>query len=204
MFLRKVVLKIWSKFTREHPCRSVISINFIEITLGHGCSPVTLLHIFRTPFCKNTSGGLLLYCVYFPYWEDFRWHGLIPFCITQTSFVNPNSAGLIELIDKIHFLRSFPIRNFAAITITIIINIIVVIVITDIILIYIFLPLTDDIKGRSAKERFIFYFRLKITTCTTCTCTTCTCTCRVVIVQSVHLQAEVIWTELLWNQSKPN
>ena len=24
--------------------------NFIEITLRHGCSPVNLLHIFKTPF----------------------------------------------------------------------------------------------------------------------------------------------------------
>ena len=34
--------------------------NFIEITLRHGCSPVNLLHIFRTLFPKNTSGWLLL------------------------------------------------------------------------------------------------------------------------------------------------
>ena len=34
--------------------------NFIEITLRHGCSPVNLLHIFRTPFPNNTSGRLLL------------------------------------------------------------------------------------------------------------------------------------------------
>ena len=34
--------------------------NFIEIALRHGCSPVNLLHIFRTPFPKNTSGWLLL------------------------------------------------------------------------------------------------------------------------------------------------
>ena len=33
--------------------------NFIEITLRHGCS-VNLLHIFRTPFPKNTSRWLLL------------------------------------------------------------------------------------------------------------------------------------------------
>ena len=33
----------------------------IEITLCHGCSPVNFLHVFRTPFPKNTSGGLLLY-----------------------------------------------------------------------------------------------------------------------------------------------
>ena len=34
--------------------------NFIEITLRHGCSPVNLLHIFRTAFTKKTSGRLLL------------------------------------------------------------------------------------------------------------------------------------------------
>ena len=34
--------------------------NFTEIALRHGCSPVKLLHIFRTPFYKNISGGLLL------------------------------------------------------------------------------------------------------------------------------------------------
>ena len=64
VFLRKGVLKICSKFTAEHPCRSVISIklqsNFIEITLRHGYSPVNLLHIFRIPFTKNTFGGLIL------------------------------------------------------------------------------------------------------------------------------------------------
>ena len=39
VFIRKGVLKIYRKFTGEHPCRSVISIkllcNFIEITLQH-------------------------------------------------------------------------------------------------------------------------------------------------------------------------
>ena len=52
-----------SKFTGEHPCRSVISIKlfciFIEITVRHGCSPGNLLHIFRTPFSKSTSEWLL-------------------------------------------------------------------------------------------------------------------------------------------------
>ena len=60
VFLVKCVLKICSKFTGKHPCRSVISIklqsNFIEITLRHGCFPVSLLHIFKTPFFRNTSG----------------------------------------------------------------------------------------------------------------------------------------------------
>ena len=67
LFLGKGVLKICTKFTGEHPCRSVISIklqsNFdeiTEITLRHGCSAVNLLHIFRAPFPKNKSGRLLL------------------------------------------------------------------------------------------------------------------------------------------------
>ena len=64
VFLVKSVLKICGKFTGEHQCRSLISIkllcNFIEITLRHGCSPVNLPHIFRTPFSKNTSEWLLL------------------------------------------------------------------------------------------------------------------------------------------------
>ena len=34
--------------------------NFIEITLRHGCSPVNLLYIFRTPLPKNPSARLLL------------------------------------------------------------------------------------------------------------------------------------------------
>ena len=34
--------------------------NYIEITIWYGCSAVSLLHILRTLFRKNTSGGLLL------------------------------------------------------------------------------------------------------------------------------------------------
>ena len=61
VFLGKDVLKICSKFKGERLCRNAISIkllcNFIEIALEHGCSPVNLLHIFRTTFPKNTSKG---------------------------------------------------------------------------------------------------------------------------------------------------
>ena len=54
VFLGKCVLKICSKFTGEHPWRSVIS-----VTPRHRYSPVNLPHIFRTAFPKNISGGLL-------------------------------------------------------------------------------------------------------------------------------------------------
>ena len=52
VYLEKGSLIICSKFTGEH--------RFIEITLQHRCSPVNLLHIFRTSFLKNTSRRLLL------------------------------------------------------------------------------------------------------------------------------------------------
>ena len=64
VFLEKDVVKICSKFTGEHACQKAISMkllcNVIEIALRHRCSPVYLLHIFKTPFPKNTSGRLLL------------------------------------------------------------------------------------------------------------------------------------------------
>ena len=91
VFLVKVVLKICSKFTGEHPFQSVISIkllcNFFEITLRPGCSRVNLLHIFRTPFPKNTPGWLLLSISLEMFWKvsvlkklktflrDQRWKG---------------------------------------------------------------------------------------------------------------------------------
>ena len=61
---RKRCSENMQKIYRRTPCRSTISIklqsNFIEIRLRHGCSPVNLLHIFRTPFLEDTSGWLLL------------------------------------------------------------------------------------------------------------------------------------------------
>ena len=73
VFLWKGILKMCNKFTTEHLCQSVISIkllcNFIEIALWHGCSPVNLLHIFRTPLSKNTCGRLLRLFVFIKAWK---------------------------------------------------------------------------------------------------------------------------------------
>ena len=61
VFLEKSVLKICSKFTGEHPCTNMILKKLQsrrnEITFCDGCSPVNLLHSFRTSFPKNTSGS---------------------------------------------------------------------------------------------------------------------------------------------------
>ena len=54
--LRKNLSENIQQIYRRTPMPS----NFIEITLRHECSPVNLLHIFRTPFLKNFSGRLLL------------------------------------------------------------------------------------------------------------------------------------------------
>ena len=53
VFLQRALPNICRKFTGEHPCQSVVSImlsNFINITLWHGCSLASLLHVFRTAF----------------------------------------------------------------------------------------------------------------------------------------------------------
>ena len=66
--LRKDVLKIYRKFTREHTSLSVVSIkllyNFIEIIYGMGFL-VNFQHISITPFYKNTFGRLLLVYLWF-------------------------------------------------------------------------------------------------------------------------------------------
>ena len=81
-FLRKGLLKICSKFTGEHPCRSAISINvqsnFIDIALRHGCSPVNFLHIFRTPFPMKTSRLLLLTILFSLFRKTLRTQKLAP------------------------------------------------------------------------------------------------------------------------------
>ena len=98
VFLGKGVPKICSKFTGEHPCRSVISIklqsDLTEIALLHGCSLVNLLHIFRTGFPLNTSGRLLLtYCY-------------IKHCCIRTPFPK-NTSGWLLLINEIKVLQKF-------------------------------------------------------------------------------------------------
>ena len=75
-----------SKFTGEYPCRSVISIklqsNLTEITLRHGCSPVNLLHMFRTSFQRTTLKG----------------------CFCTDSVVRVNTIWHLFLLNIIHFI----------------------------------------------------------------------------------------------------
>ena len=72
VLLRKGARKICCKFTREHACRSAISVklqsNFIEIAHRHGCSPVNLLYVFRTPFLRAPLDGC--FCIVYSLWLD--------------------------------------------------------------------------------------------------------------------------------------
>ena len=56
--LRKKCSEIMQQIYRRTPMPNC---DFNKVTLRHGCSPVHLLHIFRTPLPKSTSGRLLLY-----------------------------------------------------------------------------------------------------------------------------------------------
>ena len=62
--LEKVFWKYAANLQKNTHAKALnLQSNFIEIALRHGCSPVNLLHIFRTLFPKNTSGWLLLIIV---------------------------------------------------------------------------------------------------------------------------------------------
>ena len=52
--------QIYTRPTMQKCNFNKVAHQLIEITLRHGYSPVHLLHIFRTPFPRNTSGWLLL------------------------------------------------------------------------------------------------------------------------------------------------
>ena len=96
----------------EHPWRSVISIKLqSNITLLHGCSPVNSLHIFRPPFYKNTSGGLLLDK---PSWYHFVIVGVLLYkCLYDTfsTFAKPTFCFL-EIYSKFSDY-SYPLLLFA-------------------------------------------------------------------------------------------
>ena len=70
VFLEKGCLKICSKFTGEHPCRIVISIEllcyFIQVALRHGCSHRNFCIFSEHIFLKTHIEG------YFCSYEDLR------------------------------------------------------------------------------------------------------------------------------------
>ena len=115
LFLGKGVLKLCRKFAGEHICRCVVSLklqsNFIEITLRHGCSPVNLLHIFRTPLPMNTSGWLLLKVlssVNSIYLENKN----SPSLVQSSSFINRNIVWCLYLLPDINSNTQLRVISF--------------------------------------------------------------------------------------------
>ena len=112
---------MYIKFTGEHPCQNAISIklqsNFIETTLRHGCSPVNLLHIFRTPFSNNTSGGLLLCVTRLPMpWPNnlqvciafkFFFHMFFLYHDSKLFYANPVNSDLFVLLASMFALQKY-------------------------------------------------------------------------------------------------
>ena len=89
--------------------------NFIEIVLRHGYSGVNLLHIFKTPFPKNTSRRLLLILV-ISYDNSFQ----LPFLFCSTVFMHwefylrvlPSAVIVLQLEKRsIIFIMTF--ANFS-------------------------------------------------------------------------------------------
>ena len=99
VLFREGVLKICCKFTREHPCRSTISMklqsNFIEIALRHGYFPVNLLHMLRIPYHKNTFGWLLL--------RGFFIRNIFIF-LSFHSFSSGTCIKLLRLLTEVFFI----------------------------------------------------------------------------------------------------
>ena len=61
VFFKKVFWKYAANLQENAHVELRLHISLYWITLRDGCSPVNLLHIFRTPFSKNTSRRLLLF-----------------------------------------------------------------------------------------------------------------------------------------------
>ena len=67
----------------------------IEIAFRHECSPVNLLHIFRTPFPKNTSGELLMLVNDETVWELLQRTILKSFSIFKNLRTVPKKGAFI-------------------------------------------------------------------------------------------------------------
>ena len=86
--------------------------NFTEITLRHGCSPVNMLHIFRTPFFKNTSGWLLLYLMGLVFQNSWHWIQ-ITYIQYSDRMTDKFAVAIFSLPISYFFLKSCAVFNFS-------------------------------------------------------------------------------------------
>ena len=80
----------------------------IEITLRHGCSPVNLLHLFRTPFPKNTSEWLLLVIPTYEVLHSSAFHSFSHYYWELFSLVFPtNFTHCVHTLPQVVNARSY-------------------------------------------------------------------------------------------------
>ena len=110
VFLGKGFLKIYSKFTGEHPCRSVISIKLLYWNRTSAwVSPVNLLHIFRTPFLRTNLGGCFCSLTFRQLWIRFT---LKRKCvIIKASFQHADFSASADFYVCADF-SAYPHKNF--------------------------------------------------------------------------------------------
>ena len=77
-----------------------VALQLTEIALRHECSPVNLLHIFRTPFYKIKYGGLLLY--FQPTYHCFSF---------KAPSENKQLSGQLKTCEEIHFLSTITLKT---------------------------------------------------------------------------------------------
>ena len=101
VFLGKAVLQ--SNFIEI----ALLQSNFIEIALLYGCSPVNLLHIFRTPFPKNTSERVLLHFVFHISISPERPH----ITLDKTQINRYNYQELLNILILLYIFRTLFLKN---------------------------------------------------------------------------------------------
>ena len=108
---RKRCSKNYSKFTREHPYQSAISIklqsNFTEIALRHECSPVNLLYISETPLLTGVSETIAGQEAY------FRKKTRKPWRVVLRSFFTVDVHTLFKRSHPEVFCKIGVLKNFA-------------------------------------------------------------------------------------------
>ena len=90
-YVRRVVLRNFTKFTGKHLCQSLFlnkvaglrSATLLKKKLWHRCFPVNFAKVLRTSFLQNTSGQLLLNGPFICkpiHWFLLQSNGLVSFC----------------------------------------------------------------------------------------------------------------------------
>ena len=96
--LENTTVKVWFYWNHK----------YVETALRHGCSPLNLMHSFRTHFPKNTFGGLLCNFI-----EMTLRHGCPPVYL-QSIFITPfpKNTFRVLLLNRIKLSKEIQVYCF--------------------------------------------------------------------------------------------